>query len=266
MDGRWIGRDPFSAFILMRNEYGYTAIPCVRWDFLGLMISQEQPVTGVQSLDVIPNMNPSCNKCNQWISHIRSIIRTKFTPQELDEGRCRYRFKCLTCKEFFKKYGVKDTKEQKYGGMTKPSYVRRPINRRIFPDVKKLLHIDIDIQCHNMEVDNIVHEMQHAVDFCSLNPKAYNANGATNSSLYLETRAYSKAQISFTKEEIQYIKNAENLESMVKLHRLFDLIAPSYTYSTGNNTQNKVEGKNKVKEDFFNRLRDGKIGVLPYAF
>lgn len=117
-----------------------------------------------------------------------------------------------------------------------------------------------------MEVDNIVHEMQHAVDFCSLNPKAYNADGVTDSSLYLETRAYSKAQISFTEEEIQYIKNAENLESMAKLHRLFDLIAPSYTYSTGNNTQNKGEGKNKVKEDFFNRLRNGEIGVLPYAF
>ena len=70
----------------------------------------------------------------------------------------------------------------------------------------------------------------------------------------------------FTEEEIQHIKNAENLESMAKLHRLFDRIAPSYTYSTGNNTQNYIEEKNKVKEDFFNRLRDGEIGVLPYAF
>ena len=70
----------------MRNEYGYTAIPCVRWDFLGLMISQEQPVTGVQSLDVIPNMNPSCNNVTNGLVIFALLLERSLHRKNLMRG------------------------------------------------------------------------------------------------------------------------------------------------------------------------------------
>lgn len=157
--------------------------------------------------------------------------------------------------------------DQGYGGMTSPTYRRYPKKRRVFPDIKKLVYINIDIPCNIMTIDNIVHEMQHAVDFCSLNPKAYNGNGYVESTLYKEVRAYSKAQVKFTDEEIRSIQNAENtgkLKEIDKLHILYNRVLPSYSYSMRIYSQDNIE-KNDLKNHFFELLQKGEIMVLPYA-
>ena len=194
--GRWISRDPIHTGTI-QNKYFFVKQPHKETDYLGLWSFFEEPINQ-NTIDIIPNMNRCCQSCMKKLHQWRREVYSYFTEEELDEGFCYYRLSCGLTEKFIQQYG--EDKGPHIGGYAQQRYSRRRRERRIVADIIKRVRINVVIPCSSPVKEDFIHEMQHAVDYCSQSIEKY----TPEEYMCMEMRAYSKANVPKGTDEERY--------------------------------------------------------------